>query len=102
LRRGLSRYPLENTMNLIIWLIAGGLIGWVASLLMRTDGEQGVILNVLVGIVGAAIGGWLISPMVGIPSINDGSLSIGALVVSLVGAVVLLAIVNLIRRGTTR
>lgn len=89
-------------MNLIIWLIAGGLIGWVASLLMRTDGEQGVILNVLVGIVGAAIGGWLISPMVGIPSINDGSLSIGALVVSLVGAVVLLAIVNLIRRGTTR
>ncbi|MGQ3051536.1 MAG: GlsB/YeaQ/YmgE family stress response membrane protein [Roseateles sp.] len=89
-------------MNLIIWLIAGGLIGWVASLLMKTDGEQGVILNVLVGIVGAAIGGWLISPMVGMPSINDGSLSLGALVVSLLGAVVLLAIVNLIRRGTTR
>ncbi|KQW52017.1 MULTISPECIES: GlsB/YeaQ/YmgE family stress response membrane protein [unclassified Roseateles] len=89
-------------MNLIIWLIAGGVIGWVASLLMKTDGEQGVILNVLVGIVGAAIGGWLISPMVGVPSINDGSLSIGALVVSLLGAVVLLAIVNLIRRGTTR
>lgn len=89
-------------MNLIIWLIAGGLIGWVASLLMRTDGEQGVILNVLVGIVGAAIGGWLISPMVGVPSINDGSLSLGALVVSLLGAVVLLAVVNLIRRGTTR
>ena len=89
-------------MNLIIWLIAGGLIGWVASLLMKTDGEQGVILNVLVGIVGAAIGGWLISPMVGVPSINDGSLSLGALVVSLLGAVVLLAVVNLIRRGTTR
>ena len=89
-------------MNLIIWLIAGGVIGWVASLLLKTDGEQGVILNVLVGIVGAAIGGWLISPMVGVPSINDGSLSLGALVVSLLGAVVLLAIVNLIRRGTTR
>ncbi|HEY8877433.1 MAG TPA: GlsB/YeaQ/YmgE family stress response membrane protein [Roseateles sp.] len=89
-------------MNLIVWLIAGGVIGWIASLLMRTDGEQGVLLNVLVGIVGAAIGGWLISPMVGIPSINQGSLSLGALVVSLLGAVVLLAIVNLIRRGTTR
>lgn len=89
-------------MNLIVWLIAGGVIGWIASLLMRTDGEQGVILNVLVGIVGAAIGGWLISPMVGIPSINQGSLSLGALAVSLLGAIVLLAIVNLIRRGTTR
>lgn len=89
-------------MNLIIWLIAGGLIGWVASLLMRTDGEQGVLLNVLVGIVGAAIGGWLISPMVGVATINDGALSMGSLTVSLIGAVVLLAIVNLIRRGTTR
>lgn len=89
-------------MNLIIWLIAGGLIGWVASLLMRTDGEQGVVLNVLVGIVGAAIGGWLISPMVGVATINDGMLSMGSLVVSLLGAIVLLAIVNLIQRGTTR
>ena len=89
-------------MNLIIWLIAGGVVGWLASLLMRTDGEQGVLLNVLVGIVGAAIGGWVISPLVGIPSINDGSLALGALVVSLLGSVVLLAIVDLIRRSTTR
>ena len=89
-------------MNLIVWLIVGGIIGWVASLIMRTDGEQGVALNVIVGIVGAAIGGWLISPMVGMGTINDGSLSNGALVVSLLGAVVLLAVVNLIRRGTTR
>lgn len=89
-------------MNLIIWLVAGGLVGWVASLLMHTDGEQGVILNVLVGVVGAAIGGWLISPMVGVATINDGMLSIGSLAVSLLGAIVLLAIVNLIQRGTTR
>lgn len=89
-------------MNLIVWLIVGGIIGWVASLLMRTDGEQGVVLNVIVGIVGAAIGGWLISPMVGMGTINDGSLSVGALIVSLLGAIVLLAVVNLIRRGTTR
>lgn len=89
-------------MNFIIWLVVGGLIGWVASMLMRTDGQQGIILNVVVGIVGAALGGWLISPLVGVPSINQGSFSIGAMLVSLVGAVVLLAIVNLLRRGSAR
>ena len=89
-------------INLIVWLVIGGLIGWVASMLMKTDGQQGMFLNVVVGIVGAALGGWFISPLVGIASINDGNFSIGALVVSLVGAVILLAIVNLFRRGTAR
>lgn len=89
-------------MDFIIWLVVGGLIGWVASMIMRTDGQQGIILNIVVGIIGAALGGWLISPLVGVGTINQGSFSIGALVVSLIGAVVLLAIVNLVRRGTTR
>lgn len=89
-------------MNLIIWLVIGGLLGWVASLIMRTDAQQGVLLNVAVGIVGALLGGWLISPMVGVPTINEGAFSAGALLVSLVGAVILLAIVNLVRRGTVR
>lgn len=89
-------------INFVIWLIVGGVIGWVASLIMRTDAQQGLILNVVVGIIGAALAGWLISPLVGIPSINQGAFSIGALVVSLVGAVVLLAVVNLFRRGTPR
>jgi len=89
-------------MNIIIWLIVGGLIGWVASMIMRTDGQQGLILNVVVGIVGAALGGWLISPLVGVATINQDAFSLGALVVSLLGAVVLLAIVNLFRRGTAR
>jgi len=89
-------------VNLIIWLVVGGLIGWVASLLMRTDGQQGIFLNVVVGIVGAALGGWFISPLVGVATINQGSFSLGALVVSLLGAIVLLAIVNLLRRGTAR
>jgi len=89
-------------MNFIIWLVVGGLIGWVASMIMRTDGQQGIVLNVVVGIVGAMLGGWLISPMVGAGTINDGTFSIGALLVSLVGAVILLAIVNLFRRGSPR
>ena len=85
-------------MNFIIWLVVGGLIGWVASMIMKTDAQQGVILNVVVGIVGAFIGGWLISPLVGVPTINQDAFSVGALLVSLLGAVILLAIVNLLRR----
>lgn len=89
-------------MNIIIWLIVGGLIGWVASMLMRTDARQGVFLNVVVGIVGAVLGGWFLSPMVGVSTINQSNFSIPSLIVSLVGAVALLAIVNLIRRGMVR
>ena len=59
-------------MNFLIWLIVGGILGWLASLVMKTDGQQGILLNVIVGIVGAFIGGWLISPMVGTGTINDG------------------------------
>lgn len=86
-------------MNFIIWLIVGGVIGWLASLVMKTDGQQGIFLNVVVGIVGAFVGGWLISPLVGIPSINQDAFSLGAMAVSFVGALILLAIVNLFRRG---
>jgi uncharacterized membrane protein YeaQ/YmgE (transglycosylase-associated protein family) len=89
-------------MNFIVWLVVGGLIGWVASKIMNTDAQQGVFLNIVVGIVGAFVGGFLISPLVGVPTINQDALSIGALLVSLIGAIILLAIVNLIRRGSTR
>jgi uncharacterized membrane protein YeaQ/YmgE (transglycosylase-associated protein family) len=89
-------------VNIIIWLVVGGLVGWVASKIMRTDAQQGLLLNVVVGIVGAFLAGWLISPMVGEGTINSGDFSLGGLVISLVGAVVLLAIVNLFRRGRVR
>jgi uncharacterized membrane protein YeaQ/YmgE (transglycosylase-associated protein family) len=88
-------------INFIVWLIVGGIVGWIASMIMRTDAQQGVILNVVVGIVGAAIAGWLISPLVGVASINTG-FSIGSFIVSLLGAIVLLGIVNLFRRGKVR
>ena len=88
-------------MGIIIWLIVGGIVGWLASLIMKTDAQQGILLNVVVGIIGAFIGGWLIGPLVGAGSINSG-FSIMSLVVSLIGAVILLAIVNLFRRGRVR
>ena len=88
-------------MNFILWLIIGGVVGWLASLIMRTDAQQGIVLNIVVGIVGAFLAGWFISPLVGVGTINQG-FSLGSLLVSLVGAVILLAIVNLFRRGSVR
>jgi uncharacterized membrane protein YeaQ/YmgE (transglycosylase-associated protein family) len=89
-------------MNFIIWLVVGGLIGWVASMIMRTDAQQGVILNIVVGVVGALLGGWFLSPMIGAGTINQNDFSLAGLGVSLVGAIILLAIVNLVRRGSAR
>jgi len=89
-------------MNLIIWLVVGGLLGWVASMIMRTDAQQGLILNIVVGIVGAFLGGWLLSPMLGAGTINGNDFSLAGLLVSLLGAIILLAIVNLVRRGSVR
>lgn len=89
-------------MGLIVLLVVGGLIGWVASMLMRTDAQQGVVLNIVVGIVGSMLAGFLLTPLVGGEPITSGALSVPSLLVSLLGAVVLLAIVNLFRRGTVR
>jgi uncharacterized membrane protein YeaQ/YmgE (transglycosylase-associated protein family) len=89
-------------MNLIIWLVVGGLIGWLASMVMKTNDQQGIVLNVIVGIVGAMLGGWVISPLVGAGTINQNDFSLPALIVSFVGAVILLAIVNLVRRRKVR
>ena len=89
-------------MNFIIWLVVGGLIGWAASVLTRT--REGILLNVVVGIVGAALGGWFLSPLVGVSTgtINQSNSSIASLLVSFLGAVILLALVNLVRRGAPR
>nr|WP_276616528.1 GlsB/YeaQ/YmgE family stress response membrane protein [Sphingomonas sp. SFZ2018-12] len=83
-------------IGFIIWLIIGGVVGWLASMVMRTDAQQGIILNIIVGIVGAFIGGLLFGG-----SINQ-AITIQTFVVSLVGAIILLAIVNLVRRGAVR
>ena len=94
-------------MNLILWLLFGALVGWLASIVMRTNGQQGTLLNIVVGIIGAMIGGFLL----GGPTINSSGfnpaaplrdVNLTALLVSFAGAVVLLAIVNLVRRGRLR
>jgi uncharacterized membrane protein YeaQ/YmgE (transglycosylase-associated protein family) len=89
-------------MGIILWLVIGGVVGWLASLVMRRDASQGIILNIVVGIIGALLGGWLISPLIGAPSINSGEISFASLLVSFLGAVILLAIVNLITRRSGR
>jgi uncharacterized membrane protein YeaQ/YmgE (transglycosylase-associated protein family) len=89
-------------MNFLIWLVVGGVIGWLASLIMRTDGQQGILLNIVVGIVGAFLGGLLLSPLFGAGTINNSGLNLATFLVSLGGAVILLAIVNLFRRGRAR
>jgi uncharacterized membrane protein YeaQ/YmgE (transglycosylase-associated protein family) len=88
-------------MGILVWLIVGGVVGWLASIVMRTDAQQGILLNVIVGIVGALLAGFIVSPLLGIGTINEG-ISIATFLVSLVGAIILLAIVNLFRRGRVR
>ena len=89
-------------MNFIIWVVIGGIIGWIASMIMRTNAQQGLLLNVVVGVIGALLGGWLLAPLFGTGTINQNDFSLGSLIVSLLGAVVLLAVVNLFQRGKTR
>lgn len=84
-------------MGIIVWLVMGGLVGWIASMIMGTKEQQGIILNVVVGIVGAVIGGWLIGPLLGAGSINSG-ITVMSFIVSLIGAVILLAIINFFQR----
>ena len=89
-------------MGLIIALIVGGIIGWLASIVMRTDAQQGIILNVIVGIIGSLLGSFLLGRFFGGGDILNSPLNIGTLISALIGAIILLAIVNLFRRGSVR
>jgi uncharacterized membrane protein YeaQ/YmgE (transglycosylase-associated protein family) len=100
--RDTQQLPGEYAMNFIIWLIVGGVIGWLASIMMNTNDQQGMFLNVVVGIVGAMVGGWFISPLVGVGTINQNNFSLPALLVSFVGAAILLAVLSFFRRGSAR
>lgn len=82
-------------MGIILWIIFGALVGWVASLLMKTDAQQGVLLNIIVGVIGAVIGGWLMG-VIGKGGVEGFNLY--SFIVALLGACVLIAIVRALRR----
>ena len=82
-------------MGIILWIIFGALVGWVAAMIMKTDAEQGAALNIIVGIVGAVVGGWLMS-LLGESGV--GGFNLYSFLVALLGACVLIAIVRAVRR----
>lgn len=84
-------------MNLLIYLIFGAIVGYIASRIMRTNSQQGLLLDIVVGVVGAFIAGYFISPLVGVGTIND-AITIPTLVVTLLGSIVLLWIYKQVRR----
>lgn len=89
-------------MAFILWIIVGGIIGWIASKIMHTDAQQGILLNIVVGIIGAFLAGLLLAPLFGGGNINRYDFSLSSLIMSLLGAVILLAIVNFFRYGRVR
>ena len=84
-------------MNLIIYLIAGAIVGYIASRIMNTNSQQGTLLDIIVGVVGALIAGYVISPLLGIGTIND-AITLGTMVVTLLGSIILLAVFKAVRR----
>jgi uncharacterized membrane protein YeaQ/YmgE (transglycosylase-associated protein family) len=87
-------------MNIIVWLVIGGLVGWAASKLLGSP--EGIFMDVVVGVAGSFIGAWLLAPMVGAGSIDSGDFSAAGIAVSLLGALILLVVVNLVRRRSAR
>lgn len=85
-----------DILNIIIWIVVGAFAGWVASIIMKTDAEMGAIANIVVGIIGAFIGGWIISLFGTAP--EAGELNVSSILTAILGAVVLLAIFKAFRR----
>jgi uncharacterized membrane protein YeaQ/YmgE (transglycosylase-associated protein family) len=82
-------------MNIIAWVILGALAGWLASIVMKTDAQQGGLMNIILGIIGAVVGGWVMNAF-GQPGVTG--FNIYSLIVAIVGAVVLIAIGKMFNR----
>lgn len=83
--------------NILVWIIVGGIAGWLASIVMKTNYSQGLIMDIIVGIVGAFIGGWLLTA-IGVGGAVTG-INIGSILTAFIGAVVLLGLLRVIRRA---
>jgi uncharacterized membrane protein YeaQ/YmgE (transglycosylase-associated protein family) len=97
-----TRQGATNMINFIVWIILGGVLGWIASMIIGTNAQQGTLMNIVVGIVGAFVAGWLLTPLFGIATINQNNFSLQAMLISLLGAVILLGVLNFFRRGALR
>ena len=84
-------------LHILIWLVVGALIGWVAGLLMRNNDDQSVFVNVVVGVLGALVAGWIVAPYFGLHAGDPQVLDFGALSVALIGAVIALALLSFVR-----
>lgn len=84
-------------MDIIIYLIAAAVVGYIASIIMKTNSKQGLIIDIVVGVIGAFIAGYLLTPLFNVGTINDG-VTLPTMLVSLGGAVVLLFVLKLLRR----
>ena len=88
-------------MGWIIAIIVGGIAGWLASMVMARDASMGILWNIIVGIIGAVVGNWLASALFGIEGTIQ-SFNLTGFIIAIIGAIVLLAIVNLVQRGRVR
>jgi uncharacterized membrane protein YeaQ/YmgE (transglycosylase-associated protein family) len=82
------------TLGILLWLIFGGFVGWIASIITHDNARIGILGNIIVGLVGSSLGGWL-AAAIGISTYNK--FSLGGLIISVIGAVVLLFLINLVR-----
>lgn len=89
-------------LNIVVWLVVGSVVGWLGSMVMKTDNQRGILLNVLVAVVGAVVPGWVVSPLVAAAAVDQGNFSLPSLMLSFVGAVILLALLDLFRRRSVR
>jgi uncharacterized membrane protein YeaQ/YmgE (transglycosylase-associated protein family) len=89
-------------MNLIAWLVAGGVVGWLASLSMKTDAKQGVLIDIVIGAAGAFVGGYFFAPMIAGSAAVAPGFAVTPFVVSVFGAVAALIITRMLRRAASQ
>ena len=87
-------------MNLVVWLVVGGLLGWVANTVLPIHRHRGLAMSIMVGVAGSVLAGWLVGSLAGGAASDDANLSVMGLVASIGGSIALLSMMNLVKRRT--